>query len=362
MSEIGSWESKVNDGNGGFVKLSHYRLLFPAAILATLLGWGLEQFVEGEPERFDTLLLLGAAAWLTLMGALFWRKPDARRTLEFVLCVGSGALFAIRLIYAAYFMEPSESFRGELAEIGYWLAPFLGAQFLWFGVGTGRTTAIAFLTLLGLVPIPAIAYGQLPIGATHAVSTLLLAGAASIFIFHILGKALIRYGAEKRVAEHLAVTDHLTGIANRRGLNDKLTEEHARTQRYGGRFSILMLDLDRFKQINDQHGHQAGDQILRELATLLQEECREADTVGRWGGEEFMAILPQIGVHDATEAASRIRKAIANHEFHDALDVTVSIGVAEHQVREPIERLVARADEALYQAKRTGRDRVKAAH
>lgn len=351
----------MNENGAGFFKLSYYRVLFPVAILGTLLGWGIEQFVEADAETFDSVLLLGTAAWFALMGLLFWKKPGKRRTLELVLCVGVAAFILVRLAYAVYFLDPDDSFGDELTEFAFWIPAFFGLKFLWFGIDAGRRTATAYLVLLALLPIPAEALGRLPVGSVYGLSMLLLASGVSIFIYHVLGRTLIQFGAEKRAMEHLAVIDHLTGVANRRGLHNKLTEELARAQRYGGRFSVLLLDLDHFKRINDQHGHQIGDQVLIEFVKVLEEECREADMMGRWGGEEFLAILPQTGAQKSAEVASRIRKAVAKHEFHDAFDVTVSIGVAECHAGEPIERLIARADEALYKAKERGRNRVKIA-
>lgn len=351
----------MTEESGGLFELRQYRVLFPAAILATGIGLGIEYFVEAAADMFDVILLSGMTTWFAGMGVLFWRRPHARRVLERVLCVGVGSFILVRSIYAVYALEPGAPIGNELAEFAFWLAPFLGLQFLWFGIRMGRRTAVAWLALLALVPVPAAWTGRLPVGAVYGLSMLILAGATSIFVYHVLGRTLIRFGEEKRAVEHLAVTDHLTGIANRRGLGARLFEELARTERYGGDISVLVMDLDHFKRINDEHGHQVGDRVLREIAGILAAECREADTVGRWGGEEFMAVLPAIDADEATAVASRIRRVVAEHGFRDAVNVTVSVGVAEFRAGEQLDDLLARADDALYRAKEAGRDRVELA-
>ena len=176
-----------------------------------------------------------------------------------------------------------------------------------------------------------------------------------------LNSTLKKHADEKAAMDRLAITDSLTGVANRRGLNVRLSEERARAQRYDDTFSILVLDLDRFKSVNDTFGHAAGDQVLREVARLLQDECREPDLAGRWGGEEFMMILPQVDLQEAAEVAERIRERVKNTVFGDGVSVTISIGVASYGDGHTTGGLFAQADRALYAAKEGGRDRVELA-
>lgn len=170
----------------------------------------------------------------------------------------------------------------------------------------------------------------------------------------------LREHAEEKVAmDQLATTDPLTGLANRRGLNSRLGEERARAERYNDTFSLLMLDLDRFKRVNDTFGHDRGDLVLREVARILEEACREPDLAGRWGGEEFMMILPQIDLDEARGVADRIRERVAGTKFAEVVDLTVSIGVATLEGGDDVDGLFARADRALYAAKERGRNRVE---
>lgn len=161
--------------------------------------------------------------------------------------------------------------------------------------------------------------------------------------------------------QELVNIDELTGIFNRRRIFQVLSEESNRYKRAPGAFSLGILDVDYFKQINDTHGHQAGDEILRILATSVAEDLRVIDSFGRYGGEEFLLVMPQTGLAGALIKTERIRKSIEQLSF-DALPpgarVTVSIGVAEFQSGETTDDTLARADKALYQAKEAGRNRV----
>jgi diguanylate cyclase (GGDEF)-like protein len=167
--------------------------------------------------------------------------------------------------------------------------------------------------------------------------------------------------------ERLTVTDELTGLANRRQLDGELGREVQRSERHKRKFAVLMLDVDRFKTLNDTHGHPAGDAVLRQLALVLTECTRTGDTVGRFGGEEFMVILPETPAAAAEVMGERIRATTEQHRFvvggdATAVAVTVSIGVArfpEHGSTP--ESLVMVADEALYRSKQGGRNRVTAA-
>ena len=153
----------------------------------------------------------------------------------------------------------------------------------------------------------------------------------------------------------ISVTDALTGLANRRRLTGKLAEEIARSTRTGRPFAVAMLDLDHFKQVNDEHGHQTGDRVLRKVAETLTANSRAIDLVTRYGGEEFCIIMAETESEGARNLAERLRRTIRNSP---EILTTISIGVATWQPGKGAEEMISRADEALYEAKRSGRDRV----
>jgi len=163
----------------------------------------------------------------------------------------------------------------------------------------------------------------------------------------------------------LATVDGLTGLYVRRYFDSRLREELARAQRFGSSFAVVIMDLDDFKQLNDTHGHQVGDRVLREIAQVVRRNMRGIDIAARYGGEEFAFILPRTGVVDAHGVAERIRSDIAEHRVvladHTVVRVTASLGVAGYPESGggDAASLVYRADVALYRAKATGKNRVE---
>lgn len=165
--------------------------------------------------------------------------------------------------------------------------------------------------------------------------------------------------------ELLSTIDSLTGLPNRKAIMEVFTAVLARYRRHRRSFSALLIDIDHFKKVNDQHGHLAGDEVLRHVATILEEQVRQVDMVGRYGGEEFFALLDETAKETALGVAERIRNAVAmSHVSYQGklLKVTVSIGVAEiNDPEETQEQLIDRADKAMYRAKQQGRNRVQMA-
>lgn len=160
--------------------------------------------------------------------------------------------------------------------------------------------------------------------------------------------------------------DGLTGLLNRRAMQEAIDEQLHRSRRVGDTFAVVMVDIDHFKSINDQHGHAAGDQALKHTAALLQTHVRSVDRVGRFGGEEFIVLLPGVGLAQAAQVAEALRSHLAAQQMPregEPLALSASFGVAEWKgPSEEPSRLLMRADEALYRAKRAGRNQVQAAN
>jgi diguanylate cyclase (GGDEF)-like protein/PAS domain S-box-containing protein len=161
---------------------------------------------------------------------------------------------------------------------------------------------------------------------------------------------------------HLAMIDDLTRLPNRRHFDMQLDRRLAELGRFGWPFGALMIDIDCFKQVNDSAGHQVGDEILRLIARTLSANCRALDTIARWGGEEFSAIIANVREDELRKLAEKFRAMVEASELRDAsrapLHVTVSIGGAVAQTSETAAELMRRTDEMLYAAKRSGRNRV----
>ncbi|WP_374351230.1 biofilm regulation diguanylate cyclase SiaD [Chitinimonas sp.] len=154
--------------------------------------------------------------------------------------------------------------------------------------------------------------------------------------------------------------DALTGLANRRLMMERLREETERASRHPHPYVLAMLDVDHFKDINDQHGHDAGDQVLIELSRAMQAALRDYDLCSRWGGEEFLILLPDTVLADARQVVERVRQTIRSLPVDigsQVLSVSCSVGLTEHQCGENYSSTINRADAALLAAKRAGRDR-----
>lgn len=160
--------------------------------------------------------------------------------------------------------------------------------------------------------------------------------------------------------ERLAKTDGLTGLLNRRSLFEIAAQEFARAQRYNRSLSVLMLDIDHFKRVNDIYGHHVGDIVIQTVASILNGTLRETDSLGRYGGEEFAVILPETTLEQASEVAERIRCQVCERSISDDfkdLQVTVSLGISTLRTgMKTIDGMLQQADQALYQAKSNGRN------
>jgi two-component system cell cycle response regulator len=200
-----------------------------------------------------------------------------------------------------------------------------------------------------------------------SISTVLLAGADDYIHKPFDGASLlsrikinVRSFQYKKRLELMAVTDGLTGLYNHRFIFERLEEEIAKVSRYGRPLSVIMLDIDNFKRVNDTFGHRVGDEVIQSVAHAIIANTRKSDVVGRYGGEEFLILLPETDLSAAKVVAEKIRSTVAQLRFETKeLAITISAGVAQAQKDESYEALVNKADTNLYQAKRSGKNRVE---
>ena len=188
----------------------------------------------------------------------------------------------------------------------------------------------------------------------------------AIFVFlslvpsFIVGKRLItKQDQLTNEIIKLSETDYLTDMYNRRKITEVLEQEITRCNRYGHALSIILIDIDFFKETNDQYGHIQGDQTLTEIADIIKTDARKSDYVGRWGGEEFLIICPETSIEGATTLAEKLRNIISQHPFTKIGQKTAIFGISSFNTDTSSESLVQRADIALYNAKSAGRNKVE---
>lgn len=262
-----------------------------------------------------------------------------------------------------------------LARAGFLLLALVPMIFGILGLNTRRSLATGLLIYAAYLGVMALLWRLAPERISPVGDGILMAAfLATIIQISLLGGYInaLREKLRGRNAalnealgtiEELVNYDELTGTHNRRYLLAVLQQETERCNRGAATFSIGLFDVDHFKQVNDRYGHLAGDQALAEIAASINANLRSIDTFGRYGGEEFLLIMPQTELDGARTKAERLRESVAGLRFDEGAcpAVTISAGVTQYQQGEPIDRTLSRADEALYAAKAAGRDRVVAA-
>jgi diguanylate cyclase (GGDEF)-like protein len=177
-----------------------------------------------------------------------------------------------------------------------------------------------------------------------------------LFLNRVIFPKIMRLENELQI---LASTDSLTKVYNRAKYDEIMEREIERAKRHNRFLSIVMFDIDVFKRINDTYGHLSGDRVLKTIVSLIKEEVRKIDYLIRWGGDEFILILPETNLEGTKGLAERIRNSIANHKFDNMEGVTVSLGITHFSKGDTKDTLMKRADEALYKAKMNGGNRVE---
>lgn len=298
------------------------------------------------------------AAGLGLGGGLVWHQRALSRVFEITLILLMKVIFLG--ILCAVLFHPTEALRSQFASISPGLAIPLVSLFLVFA--TRRAVRLAgayYVAALGLGAASLVTGSGTDLRL--ALLTLYLANAAILAFLVAYARVREQYNlsrSQARSLSNLAYTDPLLGIANRRQLEAWLCEEVAIAERGGQPATLLMFDMDHFKQINDTLGHSAGDQALREVTAAALQVLRATDRIGRWGGDEFVILAPSTDIDQADRLAGRLRESLRQILSPRFRWTTISIGIADCRAGDTPESWLRRADAALYQAKESGRNRV----
>lgn len=334
-----------------------YFLLIGIAVVVMI--WTLEEHynVILPYDRYGYAISIIATLFCLVLSHFF-----ARTNLAKVLLFGYISLYLISLTIASYISSAQTGDIYSFASTLQWVPILYLVAFLFLPVKQAIFSSIAIyvllvtlllLTYLGFIETksPSLEALALNISLTHAVYLFCMIGVMRLKQTHKDSqlKAL--------QMEHAANNDGLLGIGNRRLLQSELNTRVAKNTP----FSLLLIDIDFFKAINDIHGHLVGDDILREISQCMSDNLRPQDTIGRWGGEEFLVIANGAKFDTALNLAERVRSAVENHAFSTVGKVTISIGVAQFHENTSASQTFAEADKALYKAKGNGRNQVVAA-
>ena len=244
---------------------------------------------------------------------------------------------------------------------------------LWTAQVDRRTVSHRILACAFFVPVVALALRSALIIVAKESSPVFASGlreTVTYVLFYLAGNVLsvgfLSMSSERlhSMLKQMAMHDALTGSYNRRGIGEIIEHEIARCKRGSGTFALLLLDVDFFKRINDENGHDAGDAVLVDLVALLRKSLRTADAIGRFGGEEFLLFLPDTGGQGAALVADRLRKSIQSNRLHwygKELAYTVSLGLTTYATGDDYDAMLKRSDHALYAAKQNGRNQVRVA-
>lgn len=304
-------------------------------------------FQKGDNKYWIALLAYG----LVSIGLLFYLKQNPG-SLQKVINIHAGLLFTAQCASSIYMLDYPQLYS--------WFVVFPMIYFFLLGHRWGLVLAVSlgFFYVAGYLihPLfhhpPQVSKEML---IHSAFAYLVITGLTSVYARFIT----IRH----EETSHRADIDYLTGIYNRSAFQVHLDREISRMVRQEGEYAmcVILFDIDNFKAVNDEYGHNAGDEVLKEICRLVAANLRKHDTFARWGGEEFIIIVPGTNLSGACRVAEKLRVEIAKHRFHKVRELTSSFGVSEYKKGEAVREFIHRVDGALYQAKGNGKNRVESA-
>ncbi len=335
----------------GFLNEIGLPALYCLVALGFLVFFAIESFVHNETWHARLLLVF---AMLTVCCFVYLRLTGNRRTTNTFIVVLLGTL-CLFLLYTGGI--------GGTGPLWYFVFPLVALylQKLWAGILSSLLLLLISAALLAYPPAsfdPSI-YSAVFLERFFAVY-IAVSVMAALYAF-VRTSAELNLEGINETFRNLANTDELTGLPNRRRMQAVLNQEVSRMRRSRGKFSLINFDLDHFKWINDEHWHECGDKVLRAIPGILQKVLRTQDICARWGGEEFLVLLPETALAGGRQVAERLRRAFEEHPFrHDEREftVTASFGVSEFDHPDDLEDCLKRADMNVYQAKADGRNKV----
>lgn len=334
-------------------KLQTYLFAFPAGIVICIL------YMFGALSKFGLgkYVAMGLIVQLGLFTLLLYFWPHLLRFIEYVFYLSFATSFfiltqiSINTFYLHGGLEPSE-LSDVLNSLSMWMIVFMLGAYLTTDNGFVRVL-IYYIYIVMITMAAGNLWTLSSVGDLEF--TFIFRWVNPLASISIATLLIQRMGV---LQQSYASTDALTGLLNRRALYQVMSIEMERFVRYRKPFSVINFDVDHFKDINDAHGHLAGDEVLREIAQLVRNTIRQVDYAGRWGGEEFLIILPDTDLSAAGMLAERLCNVFRQSCYGKVSNVTASFGVTAYQAGQNLEEMLHFADNAMYQAKQNGRDQV----
>ncbi|MDC7222903.1 MAG: diguanylate cyclase [Spirochaetales bacterium] len=328
----------------------HKKLLchFSVATALVFLTFGTVYLVKGNYVLGGFEFLLGI---LQLLNILFLR------------CTGRENISCRFLVASVYIMSLVIFITGGLGNTGFLWVQFIPLfTMLMLTHREALVWAVSYSTILGILLL--LNYAQVGFLKYSRVQVIQSFVVYLLFLYLTENNESLKDMVRKKLQEQnrelmvLSRTDGLTGLNNRAYLSQLIDREFHRFQRYGNPFSLIMLDVDHFKEVNDKFGHQRGDEVLMRIGQLFSENTRKSDAAGRWGGEEFLVLCPDTDREAAGVLAEKLRGSLESLEFGEGLSVTASFGVAQIVAGSSVHSLLSEVDRKLYISKKLGRNRV----
>jgi len=337
----------------GFIKEIGLPALYCLIALICLIFFAIESFLHNETLHARILLVF---AVLTMGCFIYLRLTGNRRTTNtfIVILLGTLCLF---LLYTGGI--------GGTGPLWFFVFPLVALyiQKLWAGI---LSVIVLLLITVLLLAFPFAGFDPSiysPVFIERFLAVYIAVSVMAALYAFVRTSAELNLESINETFQNLANTDELTGLPNRRRMQDVLYQEVSRMRRSRGRFSLINFDLDFFKSVNDEHGHECGDHVLQTIPDILRKVLRTQDTCARWGGEEFLVLLPETTLAGGKQVAERLRKAFAEYPLRCGdreFTVTASFGVTEFTHADDLDDCLKQADMNVYQAKKEGRNRVVA--
>lgn len=334
--------------------------IFAVAWIGTVLAWTLMALGGiSSPALRD--VFVANLVFHPLMFAMVYRRMLPERVVEMMCLLFATGVCAACMVLRLYF--PSYGGRIDLESLYLWIPVIHVFAFIVAGHKSSLRFSLGIMALFLVISLPYLLQSPSPRFANFTIQ-LHMVSAVLVAALYFFSSHQQRLQAAQLTMDELATlshTDELTRLPNRRRISQVVGYELTRFERYGRGFALIMIDIDHFRDVNDRLGQQAGDRALKALALRARQTLRDGDTLGRWGGEELVIVLPEAGLDDALRKAHALCAHVARTPLIDDLPITISCGVASVTPADTVESLFYRAGAALYAAKQQGRNRAESA-